>query len=587
MALDLWRKKFDNGFPPPYRSSRTLTTGNIQRNIPREMKTPRFVLAFFLIALALRLSVLTWGAGLGEFERRYHPDEDKTLTGAVNFPGNYATHGGFLYGTTVQYGIGALLLPVKAWWKLVGPITDRITYSQLVLLIYRALNCLLGAMCVLLGYRLALRISDRLTAAITAGLVAVSFYHCLNSALTTLDVTMSFVALAALILSIRAFRSMRLVDFIWLGLVSGALLGTKISGGIFALTPITLAVFALIHLRKEPDCRHSGDSPDAGRRGRLLLGLLLCPVIAFVVFVVSSPHIFLWPLDYLRSMQYQQFMWMDRAEHSLTSIIVAWTRGFAVSLTPVVLVLSVAGMVHSLTRPPRMDPQVSLAILAFLAGSVVFWRGYVQPRFLIVFTPVMCFYAALSVATMVRSRSRLICMLGGVALSIAAGHSLYICCMGIASRYSDTRTDAARYISKKLPEGSRIAFASTSPDLDWSVHAWRYPVIDEDRFEIVGLFDQPDFIIIEGYSYSEMRDALSSGLLDDEYRWPDSEAARWYHREIPPPATFRLFDEIFRNRGPYAEVESWSVRTTVPIEFPPPDIRLYRHTPPPISPRSG
>lgn len=551
------------------------------------MKNPRFVLVFFLVALALRLSVLTWGAGIGEFERRYHPDEGKTLTGAVNFPGNYATHESFLYGTSVQYSIGALLLPVKAWWKLVGPITDRITYNQLVLLIYRALNCLLGALCVLLGYRLALRISDRLTAAITAGLVAVSFYHCLNSALTTLDVTMSFVALAALILAIRAFRSMRLVDFIWLGLASGVLLGTKISGGIFALTPITLAVFTLIRLRKEPASRHSGDSRDAGRRGHLWLGLLLCSVIAFVVFVVSSPQIFLWPLDYLRSMQYQQFMWTDRAEHSLPSVIVAWVRSFSVSLTPVVLVLSVTGMVLSLTRRSRMDPQVSLAILAFLAGSVVFWRGYIHPRFLIVFSPVMCFYAALSVATMVQSRSRLISVLGGVALSIAAGYSIYSCCMGIASRYSDTRTDAARYISEKLPEGARIAFASASPDLDWSVHAWRYPVIDEDRFKIVGLFNQPDFIIIEGYSASGMRDALSSGLLDNEYRWPRSEAAWWYHREIPPPASFRFFDEIFRNSGPYAEVEAWSIRPAVPIEFPPPDIRLYRRKPPPVSPRSG
>src|SRR5512135_693561 len=236
-------------------------------------------------ALVLRLATLTWGIGLGRFSGWYHPDESKAWSSVVGFPGNYLTNRNFLYGTALQYTLGTLLLPFQYLWHHGHPLVPSLTYLQFAVLAVRAVHAVLGALTVALIYRLALRLWDRPTALLAAALLAVSFYHTLDSAFATLDVPMGFLVTLGLLLAARAADAPGPREFAALGLVVGFLAGTKITGAALVVVPVAMA-------RGAPQAE----------RGRWVGGTAIAAAVPVTVFALSTPHVVLHPREYLEFM---------------------------------------------------------------------------------------------------------------------------------------------------------------------------------------------------------------------------------------------------------------------------------------------
>ncbi|MGH7717520.1 MAG: ArnT family glycosyltransferase, partial [Gemmatimonadaceae bacterium] len=212
--------------------------------------TERGVLVLAFGALLLRISTLTWGAGVGEYDGFYHPDESKAWRSTQGFPENYLSNSNYLYGTAVQYVIGLLLLPVKLAWQAGHPFFPSLAYTEFVVLAVRAVHALLGSLTVVLVFWLGKIVFDRTAALIAALLLAVSFHHALNSAFATLDVPMSFLVTLVLVLAARAVTARRLRDFLFLGVATGALFGTKLNGAVIV---VPLAVLFALSLAARPE----------------------------------------------------------------------------------------------------------------------------------------------------------------------------------------------------------------------------------------------------------------------------------------------------------------------------------------------
>src|SRR3954471_17230075 len=220
-----------------------------------------------VLALVLRLATLSWGAQLGPYAGRYHADESKAWSSVAGFPHNYLSNQNYLYGTALQYTAGVLLFPFKRLWLSGHPLFPALSYEQFTLLAVRALHALLGALTVGLLYQLARQLWDRTTALLATALLAVSFFHVLNSAFATLDVPMSFLATLGILLSVRADRSLAPADFAGLGVALGYMAGTKVTGGSLAIVPLVLALSA----------------PGVTRR-QYVRGLALAALVAGIVF---------------------------------------------------------------------------------------------------------------------------------------------------------------------------------------------------------------------------------------------------------------------------------------------------------------
>jgi len=521
----------------------------------------RPVAVLVAVALALRLSTLTWGIGLGPFSGWYHADESKAWRSVVDFPGNYLSNPNFLYGTTLQYTLGALLLPFKRLWHSGHPLFSAISYTQFAVLAIRGVHAAMGAATVALIYRLAVRLWDRPTGILAAALLTLCFYHVLDSAFATLDVPMSFLVTLGLVLAGRAADSPGVREFVAIGLVLGYLAGSKITGAAFVVVPITMAITA----------------PRAQRR-KWIGGTALAAGVAATVFVLSTPHVVLHPGTYLSTMEQQRVLWVERYEHTPLAVARAWLRAMAIALTPPVALLALIGL--GLGRAAPAARRLEWAILTYLAVQVLIWRGYLPPRFLLLITPILCGYAAralvLATAAPRAGLRRAAPALTAVVLALCLAAVLG----GIWTRWRDPRTAAARAIARLVPAGSTLGLAATSRAEAWTDHAWRYPVVDTTRYRLSAAFDGPSFLVVTDWTLRPMEQALASGRLEPGYVWPDSLAAAWYHYRVPTPEDFRFYARLLSGRSGYVLIGRWDPATPLPVEFDR-SIRLYRRDPKP------
>ncbi len=517
--------------------------------------------------LLLRLATLTWGIGLGRFSGWYHPDESKAWSSVVGFPSDYLSNRNFLYGTALQYTVGALLLPFRFLWHHGHPLVPSLTYIQFAVLAARAVHAVLGALTVALIYRLALRLWDRQTALLAATLLAISFYHTLDSAFATLDVPMGFLVTLGLLLSARAADSPGPGEFAAFGLALGFLAGTKITGAALAMAPVAMALGA----------------PPVERR-RWVAGAAIAAAAAVTVFALSTPHVVLHPRAYLDFMEQQHLFYVDRYEHTPLAVARAWLGAMWIALTPPVALLALAGLAAGRAAPAAR--RVEWGVLAFIAAQVLIWRGYLPPRFVLPMVPILCAYAARALVLVWRAPVTVLKWAGRGLAAVVPTLSLAAVAGGIWTRWHDPRTSAARAIARLAPAGATVGFATTARAEAWTTHAWRYPVVDTTRHPLVPVQDGPAFLVVTGWTLEPMRQALASGRLGAGDVWPDSLASFWYRYQVPAPEDFRFYARLLEGRSGYLLIGCWRPATPLPPEFSDRTIGLYRRdTLPGPSPR--
>ncbi|MEJ2340422.1 MAG: glycosyltransferase family 39 protein [Gemmatimonadales bacterium] len=537
-----------------------------------------------LIGLALRLAAIDWGMGIRQFDGYYVGNESKVWRSTAGFPGNYLTNKQYIYGTALQNAVGAALLPAKALWR-AGyrrPFLG-LEYHQLVILAHRAVNAVLGALTLLFVYLLGRLLYDNRTGILAAGLLCFSLVHVTHSGFGTLDIAMGFLGVVTILLAARAFETGRRRDFLYLGLVGGFLAATKISGLLILAVPCVLFVNQAFTFRDGLRGASAKAEASAARLPRdrsptfeLARNLSLSLLVALAVFVVSTPQVLLHLGAYMDAMAEQRLLWVARVEHSLPTIAGEWVSVTARAMTPVVATLAGIGLLLGRVGVKRGQHALEYALLAYIAATILFWRAYLQPRFMIPIVPILCLYAARPAILLMGQRRRSLRAAGIVVATVALSAGAFASTAEVLYRRNpDTRTAAAAYIARHVPAGASLAVASTTAENPWTTHRWRYPVVDTSKYVLTSVLEHPDYIITSSYALDQMEDALASGHLDSDLNWPQEMASSWYRYIVPKPEDFAFFSSLLREEE-YVIAARWQSPPPVPVDTPEPEIRLYR-----------
>ncbi|MHC4948738.1 MAG: ArnT family glycosyltransferase [Planctomycetota bacterium] len=508
-----------------------------------------------LLGLALRLAPLTWGLPVDDADRGYHPDEPKVVRSIVEFPGIYLSTRPFRgYGTTLQYALGTVLLPVK---PVAVRVADWDAYVRLAWIAARLGGVLAGVVSMLLLHRLARRLYDDRTALLAAGLLAVSLFHVVNSPLATMDVAMGLLILVCFLASFRAHDRPAAGSYARLGVALGLLVGTKTTGALFFVVPVGLALLA-----------------PAGRGRRLALCLLSLGV-AGAVFAVTNPHVFVGFGETVEFYRRERADWMERKRGGVGELLGAWWRATSRSVGAPVAVAALAGALV----PGGRHLRERLLLVVFVALQYAFWRWFLLGRYVVVVAPILCLFAAHALVLLIGARTRLV-RLAGVAIAVAClAEAAYRCGWGIHARLHDTRTVAARFIDDAFPAGITVGLSTVSETYPWRTHAWQFPAVDWDRFEERDLLDGPEVLVLSSYDVTQVQRALRRHDLRPHYVLPETHHREWYRSAPPSPRLFRFYDELLNlGTAPYEPVRVFTPTRRARIEHPPPEIRVYRRT---------
>lgn len=536
----------------------------LDRALARARREP-VLTGILAVACVLRALPILWGLPIDPAVQSYHPDEWKLFRTTADFPQVYVTDDRWvLYGTSVTYTLGALLAPVKV--LLVAGLGMERAFDGVVQLASRAVGVLLGTASVLLLYVLARRLFGRTTGLVAAAFLATSFYSVLNAPLGTLDVPMAFLLLATLLAALEAARVPTLRRHVVLGVLAGLLVGTKVTAFLVFVVPAMLTLTTGGgRVRADPTGR---DVPIRRRAGLLAVAI----AVAVGVFALYQPHVFLEPGRYVKAYREAEFNWVVRLSYQAARTPLVWLESSVRALGAPIAALAVAGAPLALRRR-RRDV---VALLTFLALYYLTWRWFLLPRYVIPVAPLFCLLAAVAVGALAADRRRIVRAVGVAALAVSLGWSLALCAGGIEARLRDPRPDAARFLARAVTPGSTLAFSATSERYDWTRSRWHYPKVDPERVRIVPAWQEPDVVVTSSNDLRSIERALRSDALLPGFVWDPARRREWYNYAPPSPRLFRFYARLLDPDGPYELVRTFAVPVRAPVEFPPPETRVYR-----------
>lgn len=523
------------------------------------------LLIALIIGFILRLVPILWGIPIKPYIRSYHPDEGKVLNSIFRFPEIYWTTKPFPgYGTAVQYMLGFLLTPFKFIFAQL--LNLRFKYYIAVSIISRLTSIIFGTGSIYLVYLIGKKIYDENVALLSALFLSVSFYPTLNSPLITLDVSMSFILMLNFFLCIRAIEKNRMSDYILLGVASGLLVGIKTVSGIFFCIPCILSYLKLYYPKNDYD----RDRTQFLKQTKLLISYIL---IAIVVFIVFHPHIFLDLKKYIAFYLREKHDWVDRARGSIFQLFSIWGKNTVKSLGIFVSIFALIGAV----LPGRKNLNFKLMFLLFIVLYYGFWRWLLATRYIIAVAPIMCIFAANACMLCFYKKNILLRTVSMVMITVALVYSLYCCVSGISLRLNDTRPLVSKFIAENVPKGTTLGISSVSEKYNWRTHPWRYPKINFKQYRMVNFLSEPDIVVLSSYDYEPILKTLKSGKLLKNYVLPKEYHKDWYRYSAPSPRIFKFYDDLLIKKSKkYFLLKIFRSNVNVPLEFPPPEIRIYK-----------
>jgi dolichyl-phosphate-mannose-protein mannosyltransferase len=534
----------------------------ISRGLFETLQHPLFIV--LSVGFILRVMPIMWGIPINLFIHSYHPDEGKVLLSILDFPEIYWTSKAFMgYGTAIQYILGALLFPLKLF--LVKSSNHSYEYYIIVSVFSRLISVILSTICIYLTYAIAKKIYDKKVAFLSASFLAVSFYHTLNSPLITLDVSSSFLLMLNFLLCYRAIEKNRLMDYIFLGLASGLLVGTKTVLGIFFCIPFLLSFLNLIY----PQNSFNADQPKFLQQSKLLITYVF---VAAVVFILFNPQIFLDINKYIAFYLKEKHDWVDRTRGTIEQIIPIWGGNTIKSVGTCIPVLALIGIIF----PGKKELRLKIMLIIFVILYYGFWRWFLSPRYVIVITPILCIFAANACILIFHQKSMALRRISILIIIISIGYSLYWCGSGIYLRLNDTRTSAAKFIAQKITKGTTIGYSGVSERYTWKTHSWRYPKIDPNQFRIIDFLSKPEVLVINFDDANAILKTLKSDKLLSNYILPEIYHKDWYRYSAPSPKIFKFYDELLLNKkSNYILLKTFNRKFNVPLEFAPPEIKIF------------
>lgn len=522
--------------------------------------TKHRLVSILLVAFILRASTLFWGFPLTDkFASYYHPDEPKIIEGASDFPAHILKNRDFRYPTFLHYFVGIAALPLKLL-----PVDPELRFN-LVYLAGRIISILLALGTILLTYRIGKRWYGENAGLIASTLVALTMYHADHSNWATTDIASGFFfTLLIDRIPVNSGASMPRPVFWSAAIGLGLLVGTKYTGAI-AVLPLATYAASNVHAQLEALSEAS-----LGNRLKPFTSWFGFGACAAIVFLITTPGSLLYPRAFYQSLVYES----ERL--ALTSLPLThpavWQSLFTsmeIAMGLPLCLTALFGMALSIQK--RYRTAISLALGLTIVILLVYFGYSIHPRYLILILPALAIFASLGLRELISRHRRL-----GIGwMVILMAYSAIYTILALAARAGDPRTMAAHYIVERFPRGTSIGIASSSEEYDWYIHAWRYPKIDFEQYREVDIFDSPEVILLSSADFDLIDEALRSGALGENYSVPEDMISEWYRSSPPSPRLFQFYEEILSGDGSYCLDRVFMTATTIPIEFPAPEIRIY------------
>jgi hypothetical protein len=492
----------------------------------------------------LRVSCLFWGLNPfpdysinygGGF---YDPDERAVYDQALGFPGNIIHNPPYAYGSTVPYAVGLVCLPFKELFS--SLMNNPRAYETLIIVMCRLGSVCAGTASIALAYLLARRFSGHVGGLIAAGFLAVSFTHCMNSVYCNLDIWMGFLLLANFVWLFAAFEppGPDFRRFAILGILTGLLVGTKVTTGIFVAAPAALWLWRVVQDRRL--CAATGR--EFSIAGWLFL-FVAYGVTAGAVYAITNPHIVLHLRQYFAFMRELKRTWYDSHAVSRIEVLSHWTLVSQLALGTPVCILAAAGVVVLW----RVHRAYTASLVSVLALHYSLFPYYFQTRYVATIAPLLCALAAAACAQCLASRRLAVRGLGGYLVVVAVAYSGLMCASGYYFRVHDPRDVALDYLQKHIAGHCTYAYGDT----DFGNGEWLYPVLDRIHFEKVGIAETPDVILVDVEHMKKVKEIIDLKLLDENDRLTDAGIRQWSPSRKQTPQYFRAYRELIDKDGRY------------------------------------
>lgn len=193
--------------------------------------------------------------------------------------------------------------------------------------------------------------------------------------------------------------------------------------------------------------------------------------------------------------------------------------------------------------------------------------------------PLLCIFAAKFSLDLYLygSKNKITKHLIALSISLIVIYSAAYTVCSIHERSNDTRTSASEYIANNIPNG--VSISNNGNVGNYARWGWNFPRIHYNNYIVKTCFDKPDYIILTSFRFIPIEEALKSPHINDNYTWDKNYSNMWYQQIIPEPEVFLFYDDLLNNKSQkynYTLVKSFKQDNTIPIEFPAPEIRIYK-----------
>ena len=444
-------------------------------------KLQRALLFTILVyALIIRLIGIPWGMQMFDpyvGSSSYHPDELKIVGGAENFPKDIFVRTDLRYPSALRYMIGILGLSIKLAIRL--GIVNFNDLHQLYLLLGRLVSTMFGVAGVYLTYLLAKKLANMNSGLIAAGLLAVSLYYVRKSSVSTTDIAASCWAIVILLLTTKITVNSGWKAYIFLGIVSGILVGTKYTGA-FALIPSAIWLIYIYYI-----------APSQKVRNKMILFLGMTIITGPITFLLTTPTIILRPGAFFDSLNYEsQYIAQLRSPLWNYSIPVY----FFTSLTEATNLFICIAIVVALILVAIKRPNIHLVAYAILILCFyVYFNTGLYVRYWTLVLPPACVLAGWGIEKVISSSNKIQMFFGIGMLVLCITTGIYQNYLLSRMLFNDTRTKAAQFIDR-LPGKSTILLGLNSQNAD----RFTYPFVNHPNVYYIAkdILKIPDYIIL-------------------------------------------------------------------------------------------
>jgi Dolichyl-phosphate-mannose-protein mannosyltransferase len=410
-----------------------------------------------LLALGLRM----WGVSFG-LPHVLHPDENFEVyralaMGAGHFDFDRISKSGYFYILFVEYGF------LYVYLFLTHAVASPDAFARLIVsdptplwLVGRGSTAVIGAVNVVLVYRIGRHLQGPATGLLAAAFLAVAAVHVTFSHYITVDIPMTCLGTAALLYAVRIQRRGRTADYLLAGLFLGLAAMFKLPGVIVAV-PIFVAHWMRM----------------AGTGGRLvdlraLRPLAMCGVMAVVIYVAGNPGI-LWRgaglirgiLAIVAGSASRPGVTPELERSAQLNLWLYYARVLWDGMGGPVLLAGVAGIAWAALRRNRGAQLLAVHVVAYYVFmSVVQDRYLVYGRYMLPIVPSLAILAGVLVHA-VGARLWTGARMRTVAL---AGVAALMCLPALAGAVAfdqkrarpDTRILAQAWVEANVPDGTTV-----------------------------------------------------------------------------------------------------------------------------------